>query len=238
MKIAVCISGQVRNSNQEAVNKLKTVFPTADFYYHTWKGLNVSKTLNSIDILRCHEPSIDYHTILDIDDCKNQKFNFYKDNPNKIHKKFLHASKQILAHAFLVCQLKQNYDIIIRTRWDVKVSKEVDFFPYLEIAYDQGPVGFHTRSKRGDDIHKPYIVDKNKLGPDGLPDPRWYSYLPDVLIMHKPIHFNTDYVYELHENKKLMAAEWGWYQTMSEPYNDHHTSVRGGCAGGGFTAQV
>ena len=56
----------------------------------------------------------------------------------------------------------------------------------------------------------------------------WYGYLPDNMIMHRREHFDSDLVKTLHKEKNLAPAEFGWYQVMSEPYGDIHTSVHGG----------
>mgnify|MGYP001178985969 CR=1 FL=1 len=56
----------------------------------------------------------------------------------------------------------------------------------------------------------------------------WYGYLPDSLIMHRREHFDTSLVTKLHSEKNLAPAEWGFYQVMSEPYGDIHTSIHGG----------
>ena len=57
---------------------------------------------------------------------------------------------------------------------------------------------------------------------------RWQGTVMDTLIFHKPEHFNTEYVDYLHTNKELLTAEAGWYQILSQPYNDHHTNFMGG----------
>jgi hypothetical protein len=86
---------------------------------------------------------------------------------------------------------------------------------------DKGPVGFMIRPNRGQSIHEDLPVSTNK-------DDDWYQFLPDALIFHRKEQYNVDYVYELHEQKNLLPAEWGWYQIMSKPYGDIHTSVHGG----------
>ena len=219
MKIAVCISGLTRKNPEIHCNKIKSVFPNADFYYHTWNG---RKYPNEFNVLTSPEPTVNYHPILDTNQNKSTKLEWYRKNKKNIPSKQLNATKQILAHKFLVCQLEKKYDIIIRTRWDAQISNNIDYAPYLEMAYDVGPVGFMTRFLKKDNINKLRVLEKNKS------ETNWYCYLPDVLIMHKPEHFDTEYVETLHKNKQLLPAEWGWYQTMSEPYGDIHTSIRGG----------
>ena len=56
----------------------------------------------------------------------------------------------------------------------------------------------------------------------------WYCFLADSLIFHAPKHFNPKYVQQLHADKNLWPAEWGWWQVLSEPNNNIHNCYHGG----------
>ena len=226
MKIAVCISGLWRNVTPDCMklyNRTREVFPDADFYYHTWdKHLHkIPESIRS-SVLTSPEPVLNYHPVYSVDRWnKNNKFFTYRSKIiNK--EKMSHAKKQILAHAYLVDNLKEEYDIIIRTRWDAVVSDKIDYSKIYDIVLSRGPVGAmnRTTSKDNKDI---YVIQEEISSNNS-----WYGYLPDAIIFHTPKHFDTKRVYKLHEDKELWAAEWGWYQVMSEPYGDIHTSLRGG----------
>ena len=40
-------------------------------------------------------------------------------------------------------------------------------------------------------------------------------------------HFDHAMVRKLVKNEALLPAQWGWYQILSEPYGDIHSSVHG-----------
>lgn len=44
----------------------------------------------------------------------------------------------------------------------------------------------------------------------------------DLLIIHPRDLFDKKRMWQLHEDKKLIAAEMGWYQVLSQPYGDNH----------------
>jgi len=56
----------------------------------------------------------------------------------------------------------------------------------------------------------------------------WGGYIMDPLILHPREIFDVDRAWTLHEEKKLLPAERGWYQVLSQPYNDNHESIYGG----------
>ena len=132
-----------------------------------------------------------------------------------------HSSKQILGYADVVSKITKEYDVMVRTRWDSLLSNQINFQPYLEEALDH-PVGFMTRPGRGHTVDKISNVNKNDINDD------WYCFLADSLIFHAPKHFNPKYVQQLHADKNLWPAEWGWWQVLSEPNNNIHNCYHGG----------
>lgn len=201
---------------------MKSAFPTADVYYHTWtERIEDVPEQYRDQLFSCSQPQLEYHPILDTGEiCKHGKFAPYKKH-NIMNRKQGFASLQILAYADLFSKIPQDYDVYIRARWDTRLSKKTDFSPFVEEALDH-PVGFMYRPARTPSFDAPSPVDRENINDD------WYGYLCDSLIMHPPKHFDPKYVQQLHENKKLWPAEWGWYQVMSEPYGDVHNCYHGG----------
>ena len=225
MKTAILITGQYRphvlNANQ-LIGQMEAVFKT-QIFFHTWNsGVGKVPIEYHNRLEYCKEPVVDYHPISDIEwTGKHGKWDLYKQQ-RLLYNKTQHQNKQILAYADLLSKIPDDFDVLIRMRWDILVSKKVNFKPYLEKAYEEGPVGFMVRGNRGHPLDKLVDVPKDDIMDD------WYGYLPDSLIMHKREHFNTDLVKKLHKEKNLAPAEWGFYQVMSEPYGDIHTSMHGG----------
>jgi len=228
MKIAVCVNGIYRdkiNIHPDILDqKRREIFPTADFYYHTWES-DVDRIPKKYQekLFYCKEPKMTYHPVSDTNyPCKHGKFERYREK-NIFHNKTQHGSKQILGYADLISKIPNDYDIIIRTRFDVEIAN-TDYSKYLEIAKNKGPVGFMIRPAKGHEINKVYDVPKDD------PNADWYGYLPDQLIMHSPKHFDPNFVFDLHAQKNLLPVEWGWYQVMSEPYGYIHSSFWGICS--------
>lgn len=238
MKLAVCISGICRGNVDRNINALKNRFPLADFFYGTWKGREegMANIPGRPKYFKFDEPKIHYHPILDQDEETASQYgpklvaqhsNFRKDP--KMAERTKHHTKQILAHAYMLEQLDPEYDMIIRARFDTWVTPHVNFNPYLIDSYEmKRAIGFGVRGTRHKDINK--LKDVPKVYPDkdyqGSHD--WGWYLMDPLIMHPRELFNIEHALELHETKKLLPAEWGWYQVLSQPYGDNHRSVYGG----------
>jgi len=232
MKIAFCVSGACRIKPEQAKklhhDRLSVMPSGMDVYLHTWNRFEsyVPKEFKD-NLLLTKEPTVSYNPLTETKALdKSPKYKqfaqsklFKTSNSNPKHK---NSTKQILAHADVVSSFDYNdYDVIVRCRWD-SVLGRIDFIPWLEQARDVGPVGFMTRVRQGYDVNNIVLAEKS------YDDKDWSQYLPDILIFHAPRHFDPQLVYNLDQNKELRAAEWGWYQVISEPYGDIHTSIKGG----------
>jgi hypothetical protein len=232
MKTAIVVTGQYRPHVKDAkqlIEQMEAVFKT-HIFFHTWNDGVVKVPIEYHNrLVYCKEPEVDYHPISDIEWIgKHGKWDHYLKN-KLIYDKTQHQNKQILAYADLLSKVPDDFDVLIRTRWDVLVSGKVNFRPYIEKAYEEGPVGFMSRPKRGHTVDQLIELpkeDTQQVLKFKLDD--WYGYLPDNMIMHRREHFDSDLVKRLHKEKNLAPAEFGWYQVMSEPYGDIHTSVHGG----------
>lgn len=194
------------------------VFKPTDVFFHTWTGC---RSTNPYDTLHCPEPVLDYHPVDDVKVvCDHGKFSIYKDK--KItHDKTANRNKQLLGYADLISKIPTDYDLYIRARWETLTSTNFNYKKYIDIATSKGPVGFMIRRDRYHSIDDDLLVSQDR-------NDDWYQFLPDALIFHKREHFNADLVHELHKERNLLPAEWGWYQIMSKPFGDIHTSVHGG----------
>ena len=237
MKTAIVVTGQYRghvnkHKPKQLIARMVDVFKT-DIFFHTWNDFVDKVPIEYHDrLVYCKEPELDYHPVSDVSkngyNAKHGKWDNYLKN-RIFYDKTQYQNLQILAYADLLSKIPDDFDVLIRTRWDVLVSNNVNFQPYIEKAYEEGPVGFMTRPKRGHDLGQLIELPKEDTHQemDFIMDD-WYGYLPDSMIMHRREHFDIDLVKKLHEKKNLAPAEWGWYQIMSEPYGDIHTSVHGG----------
>lgn len=242
MKIAVCYSGLVRDNFDRNLKSVKHHFPDADYYFATWK----KQTLPNVreKVYQFDEPKPHYHPFQDVViDNPAPKFAAYKrkgkrEGGHAGYTRTLHQTKQILAHAMLVDKIPaQDYDLIIRMRYDTFCSRQVDFSQWTKAAFEeQVAVGFGTRTSRHPNIHEFFEVPK--IYPDNVEDQTliqdWGWTLLDIIIIHSPKLFNTELVYSLYKEKKLWSSEFGWYQVLSQPFGDSHKSVYGGAQTNAF----
>jgi hypothetical protein len=224
MKTALCITGiyrpWVNPPIPYLIEEMKKILNPTDVYYHTWSEY---KDKTPFDVHHCPEPVLNYHPVDDVTvECLHGKFIKYKENKLFRNKTF-HRNKQLLGYADLMSKIPDDYDLIIRARWETIVSNKFNYKKYMDIALEKGPVGFMIREKR----KQPQTVhDDFKVSKDIYED--WFQFLPDALIFHKKEQYNIDLVKTLHKQKNLLPAEWGWYQILSKPYGTIHTSVHGG----------
>jgi len=172
-------------------------------------------------------------------------------NPYKILKKFVdtprwneqvrrHGGKQpqtrssnframqIMSTCDLINTITDVPDLYIRLRWDALLTYDFDYQKYIDIAANGTVVGFELqvnpddpwwickeRFERGSFKEEP-SVDSNGF---------WHQHLFDYMIMFKPEYFRTDIVRHWYKNELLLAAEWGWWQTLcyngSGEHNPH-----------------
>jgi len=220
-KIAVCVSGLCNNNALKNMEKLQKQFPY-DFYFGIWKGRenNVSKQLGAVSF---EEPTLSYHPYCDMDDDVSPKFlkiqnKFKKEKiPSNFNQKTMHQTKQILAHAYLLNYISKEYDIVIRTRFDVVISNNINFNEYIDQSYIENcAIGFGTPY-----AFHPTIHTIREINADDKLSRHWFKYLMDLFIIHPTSLFNTNLVFDLHQQKKLRAAEFGWYQILSQPFNNN-----------------
>lgn len=231
MKIAVCYSGLCRGDWVKNHNSVRHHFPTADYFFSTWNHAVVDMPA-LIEYTTYPEPKMHYHPWGDVPPeqltWKAQQL-VKNDLPKPYYReRTLHHTKQILAHAYqLENDVPKEYDMIVRVRYDAYVSPKVDFTEYLNRAYENKlAVGFGTRTKRHPNLHEFKELPKEWPGEKGPHDS--HQYIMDPMIIHHRDVFDPSLAWKLHNEKKLMPAENGWWQVVSEPYGDNHYSVYGG----------
>jgi hypothetical protein len=158
---------------------------------------------------------------------------------------------QHLALAKLVRSITDynQYDLVIRMRYDTYVGDNLNLEDILDHCEAIGPVGVCTRYPLGPEYKK--IRDEMSSYPTGSKEhkvvrkrycdliaplandtqhitrnPDEPHSLNDFMIVFKPSDFDGDHVMRLYEQHKLWPAECGWWQTMS--VNRPCTNYEGG----------
>ena len=250
MKLAVCISGAMGKSkrlrdnlktNQDIIRNATYPYFEVDYFLATWEN-TISTALEPNFIYET--PEMHYHPVMDTEPFPTYKHKHYKskvvgDDPvhHSLKKKTLHRTKQILIHNYLIEEIENDgYDMVIRLRYDSILNDKIDWKELIMKSYwSKKAMGFAIRYKRWTDAHRLYDIphiynSKEKPKPnDGAEHSQDWNYsINDHMIIHPMSLWSTKRVHELHENKKLQVAEWGWYQVLSQPYGDNHHSYYGG----------
>lgn len=233
MKTAICLSGIPRGNIDRNLEHARFHFKDADLFLSTWVNQVPYRSTSFIH----QEPNTVYHPYKDcLITVPHPKFEHYKQigmngKGQEAFSRTIHHCKQILGHAYLLLELPLEYDMIIRMRYDTFLSLKVDFSSYLNRSYtEHRAIGFGTRYSRHPsiDILKeiPRIYPSHTMAKEISQD--WGWYLMDPLIFHPRSLFDTNLAITLHQEQKLLPAEYGWYQILSKPYQDNHLCVYGG----------
>jgi hypothetical protein len=210
MKIAVCSGGQLRMTDDVLLltdKLLKDAFPTADFFYPVWKEdyetRHVTDLLNgTVEVIE--EYDIHYHPYDDNPDV-NDTWDYQKKIKHPNPDRHLHQTKQILNHNHMMRKHLQDYDVIVRTRYDSLISPVQGFTKGIELALEGSVVAYQAGdSDQFLHYQKLHHGSESKMISDG------------GLIFHSPKIWDCDLVDRLHKEKKLLAAEFGWYQVLME----------------------
>lgn len=238
MKVAVCISGALKSGNPKGQHSskrcltnnnkiIRSKFPTADFYYATWDMYKDEFEKTFPDYL-CNffpEPQMHYHPYLDVDE-KDYLSQAYKSIATGWARKggqartewTSHHTKQILIHSWLISKIKDQYDIIVRARFDGFISKNADFTEYIKDTYNNKRANcFGTTKHDKFDNISPLTIHPDKAN----------YWMIDQLIIHPADAIDVNEVNQLHNQKKLLAAEYGWCQVISMPYGSNHRNFTG-----------
>jgi len=225
MKVAVCVGGLTYPDSEKLMKELQSRFSNYDFFFGTWKGRENELT-DKLNAFTFDEPTPEYHPYFDVvnDDTwppnlqhiikilkeKQAKKDFHWIN------KCYHQTKQILMHSYMLDKIPSEYDMIVRTRFDIWLyDKSIPFERFVEESYEQNkPIGF-ARKMSGQ--HGAYWSAK------GTHRHHWWEgFMCDLILMHPRNLFNKEKVWKLHHEKKLLAAEFGWYQALCEHKSGDH----------------
>lgn len=234
MRLAVCFSGVCSGSAAKNVESHRKHFD-GDFFFGTWddSAHELEEQLPGVEFLRMPEVAMHYHPIVDFRLTNDAVLNNWMLGLKGLTSTSIsdlnftrgwHRTKQHLAHALMVESLPRGYDLIVRSRYDTRISEKVDFKPYLSKAFDE-----HIAIGFGKALGKTWVGDRHDYQFDAFREsrncpPRMMS---DFLIIHRRDMFDPDNVWKLHKDAALLPAETGWWQLLSGP-NGGHVSILGG----------
>ncbi len=140
-----------------------------------------------------------------------------KDNPTMpMIAKAFHQTKQVLMHSHMLDLLPPEYDMIVKTRYDIKLidNNSIDFNGLIARSYENNhAIGLAKRFRQHPNMFDPKGTTWHRL---------WEQYLMDLIMFHPRKLFKKELMLSLHEKQELLAAEFGWYQVLSQPHGDTH----------------
>ena len=225
MKVAVCVGGITYPDSEPLMGALQQKFPQYDFFFGVWKGREneLSTKLNAWSFEE-HKPT--YHPYLDVDlPGMARKVSVIREDMKTksrrlapLIEKAPHQTKQIMMHSHMLDMIPPEYDMIVRTRFDIKFidNNNIDWEALIEKSYNENrAIGIAKKFP-----HMPQMFD-----PKG--DPKWgwrlwEGYVMDLIMFHPRKLFDKELMLSLHESQTLLAAEFGWYQILSQPFSDNH----------------
>lgn len=228
MRVGIFISGEIRHDEniiKTNIDLLQDAFQ-CEVVFGAWKHqhskyTNLLKTLPNVNYFAV--PDIHYEPYIDNPDAiSDYQYQKKLRSPNPRHK---HQTKQMLVHNELMKLYGNQYDVIVRARWDTTISPIVNLMQYAYKAYrEERVVTIGTRKDYHDTIHSigieasnsdPYLPHRDSKGRVSVT--RTCEMLLDSgLVIHRTKDWDCDFVDQLHNDSKLLAAEFGWYQILVE----------------------
>jgi len=215
MRVAVTVGGQLRMDDDVlrlTYDLWRDAFPTADIILAVWSQdyEKRSKIVDSFDakVEIIDEYDIDYHPYednRDMVDTRNFKKKLWNPNPTR----HLHQTKQILNHNTLMKKYADDYDVIVRTRFDSITSPLQNFEPYLRECYENGTILTIQDMSNVKKKRKFF-----KIYNEHNPRQDQYMVFDGGLVIHPASWWNSTLVEHLHNTKRLLAAEFGWWQVL------------------------
>ena len=217
MNLAICVSGKYDPVFEDrGTKKILEDYFGGKVFTGTWD--TDTENEGKVDHLFA-VPNMHYHPGVEHESTPPPAYNQFVKNGKAAQENWKWRTLQILIHAGMMFCVPPSYDMIIRTRFDVRIDTSLDVRNFLSQSYEENiPVGFQTPKFRPETISK---LDVLKKGHN-----RENQYLPDHLIMHRRKSFDPFYVNEMHLTKNLLPAEYGWYQSLCV-YDDDHISILG-----------
>lgn len=242
MKVGVFIQGQLRRSEEELLTTLRLLedaFPDCEFCFSLWDTDYESRKEFVDEHLKGNlelfeEFDIGYEPYLDNPRDAVKHYQYYKkyDKPNPPRHR--HQTKQMLLHNELMKKYGDRYDVIVRTRYDSTISPMIDFEPMLREVVEtptvvtcQGRSTLHPISMFNIQwrcsSEDPVILYHHDDGRVSFYNTAEHCMLADSgIIIHRPEDWDCDLVDRLHNTKKLLAAEFGWYQILHAGTSHKH----------------
>jgi len=258
MKTVVCFEGQFRSQfaryTQKSVDRVKKAFDKStepvEFLYTTWTSSPIRNYVFSEakNVIYYEEPIVDYSPYKDnphaVKTPRYQRRVLDTDETRVNRHK--HQTKQILMHNYLMRDLEiPSKATVVRMRWDSVIGRNLNLARIAKFSFREQSVVTVANRWVYPDRETYRDIDKISLGghwnyPFDLQEAsngEWFlAKFPEFwmydygLTFHPRRRWDVDYINELHKTKKLLAADYGWYQAFQLETNIPWHHFDGGAA--------
>lgn len=236
MRVAVCVSGVPRDTGshyewpEKNLNQIRRCFPY-DLYTSTWESANDNYPVDFVH----SDVEITYHPYIEVRWNGRKMFN---DLPFKVYSWTKGHTQQFAAHAKLIESIPNDYDIIIRCRYDVIIDGTIDWQELIKMSYEQDVVmGFNVTPSmipQGGGV-KEITKDRVPVGREignVMNDMPW-CWLADQIMIYPARLFDPKRVWKHFDEFTLRPGEWGWFQLLVEDNN--HPTFKSYAGGGKYS---
>lgn len=258
MRPALLVTGNYspllrREGLKESVDQIKNVFHKFDIYYQTWNGELYEHIFKDIDeeIFTYDEPPPPpvspyehafANNIITEGYHKRRVEEFIQKDMLYTSDRLINMCKQHYGFCLLYKDLlNKKYKKIIRTRWDIVLSKyfDPDYILHLSKTNIVG-CGLSTSSTRFKSVYQnspplskdetalrkkrriareilnenAYFLDEQSTAKKD--NDHWTNFIIDFIISFNREDFDVDKTLKLYRENKLYPAEWGWHQMMCQ----------------------
>jgi len=214
---AICFSGLYRGQALKNIEIFRQAFPNVDMYFEAWEHPDLPDFITPVKEPREVFPSYGFKA-------STQRYVVDPTGQTCLGATGGWHCKQHYGHAHIVKSLPEDYKYIVRARYDVRLSLDIDWThmarfgmkhklvigigvkPPLKIEGD-----IKTRNPTWDIlVHFPYYG----WGQDHWP---YYGHaLSDSMVMHPRSMLDCDFVFRNYEDETLRKSEHGWWQILIE----------------------
>ena len=213
MKIAIVYSGLYRTFDGWLDNH-KSVLPSGDYYFTTWESERSKVDID--DMVYNSPPKITYN-LYQGEFAKK----YGKDIQNKDFEKprLYTACLQHAGHYLALKNIKEDYDIVIRMRYDTFLGNHsLKFLELCNFCNNTGvSIGIGNTSNSDDKNEKMYQIVPSQYSTK--------EFMLDFMNIHK--YKNIENVLQLIEDKEMFPTNAGWWQILSKR-GWGHKNYRGG----------
>jgi hypothetical protein len=230
MKVGIFVSAQIRGEVSRLkrnFNLLLDSFRNSEIVFGVWTYQKEEFDFFnefSDKTLYVDEPVINYRPYIDNPNALMDYM--YQKKLKKPDDRHQHQTKQILIHNELMKKYGKDYDVIVRSRYDTTVGLFINFNKFVYECYDDPSViSISTRKDYHSSILTigelcsndfPYMNHRNDTTNKVILRLTSKMLLDNGIIIHRSCDWNSQLVESLHADKKLLPAEFGWWQILVE----------------------